>query len=217
MILDGIIFDLEGTLAETRPICVSAYRDTLLEFRGRKYSEGEILELIGPSEEGIFERLVPEHWQACVAAFHDNYDRAHAELRSPYAGLTDIFHRLKTQGIKLAIATEKGPGSAAISVRNLGLATYIDLVETGSPSGNCKMRSIASIVSKWGTAPAFVAYLGDEASDIAAARVANVQALAAAWSESARAEELAAAKPRELFRTVPEFANWVSRNIQANV
>lgn len=214
MILDGVIFDLEGTLADTRPITIAAYRDTLQEFHGRRYSDSEILEMIGPSEEGIFERLVPQHWQACVAAYHDNYDRAHVNLRAPFPGLDEVFERLRGLGIKLAIVTEKGAGSAAISIRNLGLATYFDLVETGSQCGNGKMRAIGTVASRWGTVPSFVAFLGDEASDIAAARVANAQALAAGWCESAHIDELQGAKPRELFRTVADLNEWVSKNVQ---
>lgn len=214
MILDAIIFDLEGTLADTQDATVAAYRDTLLEFTGRRFSDGEILALLGPSEEGVFERQVPRHWQACVAAFQDNFERAHASIRDPFPGLERVFELLGSLGVKMAIATDKGPGSTAISIRNLGLATYFDLIETGSPTGNSKVKAIERLVARWNTAPSFVAYLGDEVSDMAAARVARVQGLAAAWSPAASAQELQAARPRAVFPTVPSLEQWLRENVQ---
>ncbi|MFO0947816.1 MAG: HAD-IA family hydrolase [Planctomycetota bacterium] len=214
MILDGLIFNLDGTLAETLPVCIEAYRNTIEEFLGKRYSDHEIHGFLGYSEEGVFEQLVPEHWQACVAAYQEYYDRAHAGLREPFAGLERVFELLESKGIKVAIATSKGAGSAAVSIRNLGLAKYFDYVESGSATGNSKMKSLRRVINKWNVAPAFAAYLGDSVSDVAAARMAGVQALAAAWSEYADPVALASAKPREVFRSVDELYQWIEKRVQ---
>lgn len=214
MILDGLIFNLDGTIAETLPICVEAYRDTIEEFLGKRFSDQEIHPFLGYSEEGVFEQLVPKHWQACAAAYQEYYDRAHARLREPFEGLDRVFGLLASRGVKIAIATGKGAGSTAVSIRNLGLAKYFDHVETGSQTGNSKMKSLRKVINKWNVAPAFAAYLGDSVSDMAAARMAGVQALAAAWSEYSDPQALEAVKPREIFHTVDEFHRWIEKNIQ---
>jgi beta-phosphoglucomutase-like phosphatase (HAD superfamily) len=45
----GVIFDLDGTLADTIPVCISAFRSVFERYSGRRWDEEEIKALSGPT------------------------------------------------------------------------------------------------------------------------------------------------------------------------
>lgn len=208
-----MIFDLDGTLADTLPVCCAAFRPVLLDITGREYSDPEIMALFGPNEEGILQRLAGDEWPAALARFLEEYEASHDACRAPFAGIDEVLRRIDTRGAQLAIVTGKGAGSAAISVRRLGLDRYFDLVVSGSANGVIKADQIREIADRWDMSPGQIAYVGDTVYDMEHAHAAGAVAIAAAWAKTADRLKLAAASPRELFVTVAELANWVDRDV----
>ena len=216
MQLDGVIFDLDGTLGDTLPVCFAAFRHAMSEFSSRRYTDDEIAALFGPSEEGIIRRLVPDRWQACLMTYLAAYDQESARNARLFPGIETALRLLKERGVATAIVTGKGSQSAAISLRHLGLAGHFDSVETGSPEGGIKPLAIRKVLAKWRAMPHQVAYVGDAPSDIEAAREAGVIPLAAAWAATSEPSALTALRPRQIFLSVDTFIEWVEKNIEAN-
>ncbi|MBI2115168.1 MAG: HAD family hydrolase [candidate division NC10 bacterium] len=216
MKLAGVIFDLDGTLGDTLPVCFAAFRRALRKFSDRRYTDDEIAALFGPSEEGIIQQLVPDHWQACLDTYLAAYEEESARRARLFPGIETALRLLSERGVVLAIATGKGAHSAAISLRHLNLAKHFDVVETGSPEGGVKPGSIRKILGKWGAPPHEVAYVGDAPSDIEAAVEAGVIPLAAAWATTSSAEGLGALGPLETFRSVGSFIAWIDANVGPN-
>ena len=63
MRLAGAIFDLDGTIADTFGICFVTFRNALACVQGPPLTDADIHALFGPSEDGMFERVVPARWQ----------------------------------------------------------------------------------------------------------------------------------------------------------
>jgi len=213
MRLKGIIFDLDGTLGNTLPVCFAAYRSAFAQFLGRTYTDREITALFGPSEEGIIQKLVPHQWQACLQTYLGIYEQVHARYAVPFPGLEDALRLLRQRGVVLAVVTGKGTHSAAISLRYLDLAGYFDIVETGSASGAIKPRSIRKVLAKWQVPPHEVAYVGDTAYDLKAALEAHVIPLGAAWAATAEVNSLKALAPLAVFDRVEDFMRWIDHNL----
>ena len=74
-----MIFDLDGTLGNTLPVCYAAFREAQLAHTAREYADAEIAALFGQSEEGIIQRLVPEpgRWQEALEDYLAAYERHH--------------------------------------------------------------------------------------------------------------------------------------------
>lgn len=216
MKLAGVIFDLDGTLGDTLPVCFAAFRRALRKFSDCHHTDEEIAALFGPSEEGMIQRLVPDQWQACLETYLAEYEKESTRNARLFPGIETALRLLSERGILLAIVTGKGAHSAAISLRHLNLAKHFDVVETGSPEGGVKPGSIRKILGKWGTPPDEVAYVGDAPSDIEAAREAGVIPLAAAWATTSSAEDLGALGPLETFRSVERFIAWIDANVVPN-
>ena len=214
MNLQGVIFDLDGTLANTLPVCFAAFRRAYYEFTGKTYTDQEVEATFGPSEEGAIQRAVPEaHWDACLQVFLEEYDRVHGELcRAPFPGMVEVLEWLQAQGIRRAIVTGKGAHSAKISLRHTGLAPYFSEIETGSVQGVIKPQAIQKIVAGWGIPSETVAYVGDALADVHSARTAGVVPLAAAWTPTADYTGLEKLVPYATFRTVESFASWLAES-----
>jgi phosphoglycolate phosphatase-like HAD superfamily hydrolase len=210
MALRGVIFDLDGTLGDTLPVCLGAFRQVFHQYLGREFSDAEIGALFGPTEEGILQSLVPVEWHAALQAYLAAYARLHPERGAPIPGISDLVQWLNDQGVAAAVVTAKGPVITSISLGALGLAHLFDIVETGSPSGAVKPEAISRVLSRWGFAPGQVCYVGDAASDVRAARQAGVRSVGAAWAPGTPLEPLRAAGPDEVFETVAAFAEWLT-------
>jgi phosphoglycolate phosphatase-like HAD superfamily hydrolase len=116
----------------------------------------------------------------------------------------------------LAIVTAKGPGSAAISARLLGLERHFAILEAGSPAGNEKPRSIRRVLERWQLTPEQVAYVGDSIHDVRAAKSVGLLPLAVAWATTADAAALRAETPHATFETVADFSDWIEQTFGGN-
>jgi phosphoglycolate phosphatase-like HAD superfamily hydrolase len=209
MSLQGVIFDLDGTLGDTLPVCFAAFRETFRHYLGREYGDREIRAMFGPSEEGILQDLLADRWEEGLRHYLGAYRAAHAQCPAPFPGINEVLRDLKRRGIAMAIVTGKGPQSAGISLVALGLEDLFDVVEAGSARGGVKPQAMQRVVAAWGFDLAHVACLGDAPSDIRSAHEIGAIALGAAWAPTADHDLLASYNPHALFRQVSEFAAWV--------
>ncbi|MGQ1947507.1 HAD family hydrolase [Geofilum sp. OHC36d9] len=58
--IKAVIFDLDGTLGNTIPLCIEAFRKSIEPLIGKKLSDQEITSTFGPSEEGTIKVLVSD-------------------------------------------------------------------------------------------------------------------------------------------------------------
>lgn len=213
MKLKGIIFDFDGTVANTLPVVFNAFRRTFLDFTGREYSDEEIPPLFGPNEEGVCRNVVGERYREAYEMYLREYDKHHDVLcGGHFPGMIEALTELRQRGLKLGIVTGKGKESADISMRHLGLAPYFDAVETGSIEGSTKYELIRKLLEDWNVRPEEAAYVGDAGSDMEVAKQVGVIPLGAAWADTANYEELRASEPAAIFRSVGELVAWVKDN-----
>ena len=214
MKIDGFIFDFDGTLGDSFPLILSAFKSALARHLGREYTDEEITAHFGVTEEGMLRRMAPGCWEACLAAYLEEYDRMHPLRARLFPGIVDVLTLLKQRGARLAIVTGKGPRSMAISLRHLGLADYFSQVEVGSAEQPEKPRAIRKVVSGWGLPPGTVAYVGDAGYDMESAREAGVIPLGAGWAGTADIKGLGRTTPAKLFTSVGSFLDWLQKEVE---
>lgn len=54
-----VLFDMDGTLADTLPLCVEAFGRATEQLTGRRPTETEITDTFGPDETGTMAVLTP--------------------------------------------------------------------------------------------------------------------------------------------------------------
>lgn len=206
--MKAIIFDLDGTLGNTLPLCIAAFKKSIEPLAGRVLSDEEIVATFGPSEEGTISALIPEHYDRGVEDYLAHYRELHGMCPAPFDGIVDVLEHLRSRGVRIALVTGKGGRSADITLEAFGLGRYFEAVETGSPLGPRKVEGIAGVLEKLGVSPEAAVYVGDSPSDVTASREAGVQVVAAAWAETAEPEKLSTMKPDAMCRTIEEFAQY---------
>jgi len=212
--IKGVIFDLDGTLANTLPLCISAFRKAIEPLANRSISDEEIIATFGPSEEGTIMALAPHAFDQGVADYLQHYTDLHEMCLTPFEGIEELLINLQDHNIRIAMVTGKGRYSAAISLERFKLTEFFEIVETGIKNGPSKPEGIERILAQWShLSKDEVIYVGDAPSDIDACRKVGVPIIAAAWAETAEPEKLIPLAPDELFDSVADFAGWLSDNI----
>ncbi|HZR38949.1 MAG TPA: HAD-IA family hydrolase [Ktedonobacteraceae bacterium] len=213
MNIKGFLFDLDGTLANTLPLCIKTYQYTLQHFTGRSYAAEEITTHFGFSEEGIFQRMLPQQWEAAMQYYIETYQKLHDECREPFADIETALQLLEERGIHMAVVTGKSALTAALTLEYLNIAQYFDVVEAGRPDAVVKEKAIRKILANWQMEPGDAAYIGDTVTDIEEATGAGVLLLGAGWAETSTLHRLTSMKPFATFASVEDFIGWLDKNI----
>lgn len=207
-----IAFDLDGTLADTIPMCIAAFRKAVEPYVVRPLTEEEIIQTFGLNEEGMIRQVAGVHWREALDDFYVHYSRMHDLCPAPFPGIRELIKKLREAAVKVALVTGKGAGSCATTLAQFGMQPDFDIVETGAPDRNRKPEAISSILKKNSLNLAELIYVGDTVSDVLVCREAGVRCLSAAWADSARTEELEKVNAGNVVRTVGELEQRLKAN-----
>lgn len=210
--MKAYIFDLDGTVGETLPLCIAAFQAAIEPLLGRKVSAEEITGTFGPSEEGTIMALIPQHFDEGLSAYVSHYTRLHPEMcPAPFAGIPQLIGQLRGAGKVVAMVTGKGPLSGVVTFRQFGLENAFDEVVYGIPEGPSKPQGIARVLEHFALAPQDAVYIGDMPGDVTIAHAQGLKAYAAAWADSADVQALKAAEPEALFTSVADCARYIAQ------
>jgi phosphoglycolate phosphatase-like HAD superfamily hydrolase len=203
--MKNILFDLDGTIGNTLPLCIAAFREAIEPLADRHLDDEEIVATFGPSEEGTIATLLPERKMEALKRYIERYEILHSGWPKPFEGMLDILHYLKAKQVFVGLITGKGKQSTALTLRNYGLSDYFDVVKTGAASGPVKDIRIEEVIGEFSLVREEVLYVGDSPGDIKAARDCDIKIAAAAWAPTAHVDELKSMYPDFLFTSIRQF------------
>jgi len=206
--IKAMIFDLDGTIGNTLPLCIKAFRQTIEMFMKRSISDEEIIATFGPSEEGTIYSLIPQQYDEGLEKYLHYYKLFHNECPKAFEGIVEIIQDLKQKGIRIAMVTGKGKKSTDITLEQYEIGDLFEQVETGSITGSVKLAGMSAVLKNFEIKPEEAYYVGDAPTDITAARQAGVRMISAAWAQTAEIEKLKNLKPDYIFSTIPEFGEF---------
>ncbi len=200
--LKAVLFDVDGTLGDTLPLCVEAYRTTVYELRGQRPSAEEVVSHFGLSDRGVLGALLgmhPDDAELPIGHFVQVYCRLLPQMApAPFDGVAEMLAGLRQSGLRLGIVTGKEACTARPTFTAFGLdEAGFEWFGFGSPFSNVKAQRLREGADFFGISPAELLYVGDAPSDITLAHAAGVRILNAAWapdSDSCR-EACLAEKP----------------------
>ena len=209
--LKTVIFDLDGTIGDTLPLCVLAFKKAIEPLGGVELTPREIISHFGPSEEGVIRELFPERYEEATELFIQSYRDLHDMAPAPFEGIVPLLEQLKERGIRNTVVTGKGMRTLRITLERYGIAALFDRLEAGSPEGPCKAAKIRKILAELEVRPEEALYVGDAPTDITESHEAGVEVCSAAWASTAEPELLERMNPGRVFRTVPELAAFLDK------
>ena len=211
--IKAVIFDMDGTIGDTMPLCIGAFRKAIEPLALRSLSDEEITATFGPSEEGTISALISEHYEEGLANYRRSYEELHEQYPHPFDGIKDIIENLKSKGMIVGIVTGKGRQSADITLRRYGMEGLFDAIEAGSPNGPRKPEGLAALLKRFGLSPDEAVYVGDAPSDITASNEAGVPVISAAWASTAETDVLKQMNPNATFESVEAFGVYIQKFI----
>lgn len=191
-----LIFDLDGTLADTLPLIYESFNDAFEPVTGRTMTPEEIRGLFGPPDNHVIRKVLePEHQQAAIDRYVATYERRHRDLVELFDGMDQLLADLHAQGVKLAVVTGKSRNTALMTLEILGVRDRFDVVYAGDDVERQKPDPMALELALNDLAhddPASAAMIGDSAADIIAGQGAGITTIGVLWGSPDHSDLLAA-------------------------
>jgi phosphoglycolate phosphatase len=205
----AVVFDLDGTLADSAPGIVASYRHTLDAF-GRHASDEAIRACIGPPLAVGLARLgIPaERGVEAVAIYRRYFGSTGIYDQSPYPGIPELLGHLHERGATLALATSKRQDFAQRILEMFDVAALFTVVAGATEDGarTDKVDIVAFALAQLGIGGSAAVVVGDRRDDMEAAAAVGARSIAVTWGYGSRAELEAAgagafaADPPQLLR-----------------
>jgi len=198
-----VIFDLDGTLADSFPWFKRNLNAVAKRYRFRTVAEEDIEMLRHASTRDILDYLEVRWWKVPLIARHmRKLKTEHAASIPLFDGVETMLRTLAASGMRLALVSSDTEANAR---EKLGpsAALFSDFDCSASIFG--KAQKFRRVVRRAGVDPRKVIAIGDETRDIEAARLAGIGCGAVTWGYAAR-QALIDRKPNLIFERMEEIA-----------
>ncbi|MBI5727076.1 MAG: HAD family hydrolase [Ignavibacteriales bacterium] len=202
----GVLFDIDGTLTSTNQLIFDTFNHILKKYKGKTFSNQEIIALFGPPEEDILSDLFGDKLEEVQADYYSYYENNHGQMVDLYPGIQELLEDLHDAGAVIGAFTGKGRRCAIITMEQTEIIKYFKIVISGSDVVNHKPHheGIMTFMEQFNLAPSETVMIGDATADILAARGAGVDALSVVW-DSYGIEDVTRMNPNNVYKTVAEL------------
>jgi len=199
-----VIFDFDGTVADSFAESLLAYNRVAPRLHLRKVWEDEVPELRRMGAGRLMQALGIPMWKLprlMIGVRADLLDHFHSVR--PVPGIGEALHELAEAGHHLAIVTSNSEENVRGFLDRHGLEVFETVIAGASIFGKAtRLRRLLKMARMDRSASV---YVGDTSPDIRAAREAGTAAIAVAWGFSDR-EPLAVENPDALLESTDELA-----------
>ena len=181
-----VMFDLDGTLADTIPLLLGAMQASYASVGGRAPDERTWLRGMGMplrAQFMHFESQDLERVEALIAVYRE-WQLSHlAEYVREYAGVRELLTALQAAGHPIAVVTGKGEWMARVTLEHLDLLHPFEIIVGADSTARHKPDPDPLLLGaqRLGVPTAGTLYVGDAPNDILAARAAGMIDVWAAW------------------------------------
>lgn len=207
---DAVMFDLDGTLADTLRDLSEAGNHAMAAVGRPTYSLDQYRTLVGQGlDRLIHDALGPDHqalFGDAIAAFHAHYADHRYDHCAPYPGIADLLDALTRRGLKLAVMSNK-PDEATVDMvqRVFGRCDFAAV--RGHRAGypvKPDPKAPLEICDELGVAPAHWVYVGDTDVDMKTGKAAGFFTVGVSWGFRS-VDEMQAAGADEIIRHPSEL------------
>jgi phosphoglycolate phosphatase len=179
-----LVFDLDGTLVDTAPDLVASTNHVLDHLGLPRVDEQTLRPFVGHGARHMIERAVgpgveamtPAQHEALLARYLDYYGSHIAVSSRPFDGIVPLLEKLKAQGVKLAVCTNKMEHMSRLLLDALDLSKFFDALAGRDTLRNAKPHpeALLGTISMAGGDKTRAIMIGDSGVDVATAKAAGI-------------------------------------------
>ncbi len=184
MRFNHVIFDLDGTLADTEKTILTAWQQTMRDM-GRDCTQDELRFVVGIPASAAMERLQIQNAEHFYERLGINY-RAAAGETVLFEGVWDMLQTLLRQGRTLGIVTSRKRAGYNAYFKPLGLSEICALVLCADDTDSHKPDPgpLLSYKERIGAGKEECIYIGDMPTDIQCANAAGMASGLVSWNDT---------------------------------
>jgi phosphoglycolate phosphatase-like HAD superfamily hydrolase len=207
-----IIFDFDGTIADTLDTLVTITNRLAVEFGHKQTAPEELAQLRNLSsreivmQSGISIFKLPFLLKKIKENLHDEIQHL-----NPITGIKEALMQLKHEGNQLGILTSNSEENVRAFLKNQDMEELFSFVYSETTLFS-KHKLIRKFMKRNFLSPEEIVYVGDETRDIESAKKINIKAIAVSWGFNSE-EVLAKHKPDFLIQKPSELIN-VMRSLE---
>lgn len=208
-----VLFDFDGTLADTIPLIVASFQHTVSHQLGEVVSEQEARSWIGRTLVDTFAERYPGQAEAMVKTYRDWNLAHHDELIRTVDAIPDLLDGLQAAGTRIGVVSSKSVhtvrrGLAAVGLRHdFEVVVGLESTSVHKPHPDPLLHAAQALDA----APADCAYVGDAVVDVLAAQAAGMHPVAVTWGAGTPGD-LRAAGAADLADTAGELLGILLRS-----
>jgi pyrophosphatase PpaX len=181
-----VLFDLDGTLADTIPLLLASMRAAYAAIGGTVPDERAWLRGMGTplrAQFTHFEPNNPERVEALIGVYRE-WQVAHlAAMVTAYDGMHDLLDALRAAGHPIAVVTGKGDWMARITLEHVNMLAPFAVIVGAEATTRHKPDPDPLLLGaeRLGVPVTGALYIGDAPNDVLAARAAGMVDVWAEW------------------------------------
>jgi pyrophosphatase PpaX len=181
--LEGVLFDLDGTLIDTVELILTSFRHATREVLGEALPDDVVMAGVGMPLIKQMRDFSPEHADELLAVYRAHNAMVHDGMVHEYPGTERVLTELDRRGLPMAVVTSKGTPMTLRGLRLFDLERFFGVIVTADDVDIHKpdphpLRHAAELL---GVDVTRCIYLGDSPHDMLAAIGAGAVSVAALW------------------------------------
>lgn len=192
--IQGVIFDLDGTLLNTLDDLCDSTNYALTQFGYPIRTLDEVRSFVGNGVKKLIERAIPngcanENFEKCLAVFKEHYKQNMYNKTAPYSGVLNMLKDIRTKDINIAVVSNKFD----TAVKELCEKYFGDLVQVAigeNEAGGVRKKpapdSVFKAIQELQLSVDSVIYVGDSETDVQTAKNAEINCIGCTWGFRSR-------------------------------
>ncbi len=195
----AVLFDFDGTIADTNQLIIDSWKHTHREIYGQEMEEARIIATFGEMLLESFAREFPGQDMDKLLRLYRTFQKERfLDVISIFPGVYELISELKKSGYLVGIVTSRMRETTIQALDSFGLTGFTDAIVAGEDTTRHKPNPdpVLKALQMLDIPASDSIMVGDSAYDMLAAKAANVETVFVRWSVAAKADELdAGARP----------------------
>lgn len=206
---DYILFDLDGTITDSKTGIINSVLYSLSKFNIKVQDITSLESFLGPPLSYSYENFYnfsKEDATLAIEYYREYFSTKGKFENTPYSGIKEVLAKLKAKNKKLIIATSKPTFFTKQILEHFKLTDYFDFIVGSNLDGTLSLKEevISYAIEKFNIAREAAIMIGDRVFDIEGAKKNNIASIGVLYGYGSF-DEINKAHPDYIVNTVDEL------------